>query len=216
VRPRAANTGRRIGSASAGPEARISSLAASAGPFVPETGASTNSTSGRILCTCIARLSVATTPIVPICAQTAPWASASRTPPSSMTELTMSAVGSIVMTTFASRTESGAEVTVCTPASARREAADVDLSHAIVRNPDLTRFRAIAPPMMPVPITATDMSWPVSLVVMECLSPLAAPRHVATEETRRPAQPKSGSWRVPAGRFIPPDRCLRLRPPQNR
>src|SRR5215469_318272 len=176
VLPSGAKTGRTTCSAVAGPEARIRSWPASAGPLVPETGASTNITSGRTLLTCSARLSVAVTPIVPICAHAAPWLNASTTWPSTITVVTTSAVGSIVMTTSASRTASVGEGAASAPAAARAAATGADLSHTAVRNPALRRFRAIAEPMMPVPSTATEV--PASLVaVMECLSPSARRRH---------------------------------------
>jgi len=98
---------------------------------------------------------VASTPIVPICAHTQPSANAPATPPSKMTDSTASAVGSIVITTPASRTASRAGAATTAPASAKEPVADDDRSHTCVVRPAAIRLRAIADPMMPAPITAT-------------------------------------------------------------
>src|SRR5580692_2004284 len=98
---------------------------------------------------------VASTPIVPICAHTHPSANASATWPSKMTDSTASAVGSIVITTLASRTASGADAATTTPASASGPVADAARSHTRVVRPAAARLRAIADPMIPAPITAT-------------------------------------------------------------
>jgi hypothetical protein len=151
----AENAGPTMGSASGGPEARTSSSPRVAAPLLPETGASTKSTSGRTLRRWRATPSVSATPMVPICAQTAPFAMDSTTlPPENITELTASAVGSIVMTTRASRTASTADAAACAPATARAAVAEGARSHTVVGNPAPTRLRAIAEPMMPVPSTA--------------------------------------------------------------
>ena len=84
----------------------MSSLPASAGPLLLETGASTNITSGRSRPRRTPISIVAVTPIEPICARTAPAANASTTLPPNSTESTTSAVGSIVIATLASRTAS--------------------------------------------------------------------------------------------------------------
>jgi hypothetical protein len=68
----AENAGATIASAATGPDARMSSWPASAGPLLPDTGASTNNTSGRCCLTVSSSPAVASTPIVPICAHTAP------------------------------------------------------------------------------------------------------------------------------------------------
>jgi len=72
-----------------------------------------------------------------------------------MIERTTSAVGSIVITTCASRTASSGEAAEITPASASAATADRDRSQATVRIPAAARLRAIAEPMIPVPSTAT-------------------------------------------------------------
>ena len=71
--------------------------------MLPDTGASTNITSGRIRPSVSLIRVVSVTPIVPICAHTAPGANASAAPPMKMTECAASAVGSMVITTLASR-----------------------------------------------------------------------------------------------------------------
>jgi hypothetical protein len=103
---------------------------------------------------------VPVTPIVPIWAHTAPSASASATPPSSITEVTTSAVGSIVITTRAPATASRAEAPTRAPASASEAVAAADRSHTVVRWPAAISLRAMAAPMMPVPSTATRASAP--------------------------------------------------------
>jgi hypothetical protein len=92
---------------------------------------------------------------VPICAHTAPSASACATPPAKITELTTPAVGSIVITTCASWTASTGDAATSAPASDSGAVAVGDRSQTVVRSPAETRLRAIAEPMMPVPSTAT-------------------------------------------------------------
>ena len=58
----------------------------------------------------------------------------SATPPSKITELTTSAVGSIVITTPASRTASRADAAATAPASAERAVAETDRSHTVTGN----------------------------------------------------------------------------------
>ena len=77
----------------------MNSSPASAGPRVPDTGASTNITSGRCAATTPASSSVAATPMVPICAQTAPGAIAASMPASSAADRVAAAPDRIVMTT---------------------------------------------------------------------------------------------------------------------
>src|SRR5216684_3601860 len=72
-----------------------------------------------------------------------------------MTDSTTSAVGSIVITTPASRTASRADAATTAPASASGPVADAVLSHTRVVRPAAARLRAIADPMIPAPITAT-------------------------------------------------------------
>ncbi len=60
------NTGSSGARATSGPEARMSNWPASAGCLVPDTGASTNRTSGRASATMCASCSVACTPMVAI------------------------------------------------------------------------------------------------------------------------------------------------------
>jgi precorrin-4 methylase len=97
---------------------------------------------------------VAARPIVPICAHTAPSANAAAAAVKT-TEFTTSAVGSMVITTRASRTASCGEAATSAPASASGAVASLDLSHTMVRSPAAARLRAIAEPMMPIPSTAT-------------------------------------------------------------
>ena len=104
LRPIASKAGRSGLAADSGPEARMSSWPCSAGPLLPETGASTNVTPGRTAASRSRKPRVAWTPIVPICAHTLPSANAAATPPSKMTDSTAAAVGSMVITTSASRT----------------------------------------------------------------------------------------------------------------
>jgi hypothetical protein len=98
---------------------------------------------------------VDSTPIVPICAHTHPSGNASATPPSKITDSTASAVGSIVITTSASRTASRADGATTAPAAASGAVAAGDPSHTHVFKPAATRLRVIADPMIPAPITAT-------------------------------------------------------------
>ena len=98
---------------------------------------------------------VSARPIVPICAHAAPAGSASATPLSKITEVTTSAVGSIVITTCASWTASAGDAATSAPASDSGAVAVDERSQIVVRNPAETRLRAIAEPMMPVPSTAT-------------------------------------------------------------
>ena len=77
----------------------MSSWPCSAGPLLPETGASTNVTPGRAAASRSLKPRVASTPIVPICAHTLPSANAAATSASKMTDSTAAAVGSIVITT---------------------------------------------------------------------------------------------------------------------
>ncbi len=136
----------------------MSSWPVSAGPLLPDTGASTNSTSGRILASRAPASIVASTPIVPICTQTAPSVNPSTTPPLRTTESTTAAVGSMVITTLASRTASRADGAASAPASVSGAVACGDRSHTVVRIPAPTSLRAIADPIMPIPSTATVFS----------------------------------------------------------
>jgi hypothetical protein len=98
---------------------------------------------------------VASTPIVPICAHTDLSANAPATPPSKITDSTASAVGSIVITTSAFRAASLADGAATAPAAASEAVAVADLSQTRVFMPAATRFRVIADPMIPAPSTAT-------------------------------------------------------------
>ncbi|HEY2078323.1 MAG TPA: hypothetical protein VGH53_18485 [Streptosporangiaceae bacterium] len=154
LRPIAPNAGSSAGLAAAGPDASMSSWPCSAGPLLPDTGASTNDTSGRTLRSRSATSMVAGTPIVPICAHTAPLANAVAGP-LNMTDDTASAVGSIVITTSAPLTASADDSATRAPAPAGPAVAAADWSQTVVASPAPTRFLAIAEPMMPVPSTAT-------------------------------------------------------------
>ena len=95
------------------------------------------------------------TPIVPILARTAPGRKPAPTPSSRRAPLTISAVGSIVITTCASRTASATDAATEAPALKVAPVADFERSQTVVGIPAATRLRAIAEPMMPLPITAT-------------------------------------------------------------
>ena len=95
---------------------------------------------------------------MPICAHAAPAAITWTISPPKTTESTAAAVGSIVITTRASRTASAGDAASSTPASESGAATDGDRSHAVVISPARARLRAIAEPMMPVPSTATRTS----------------------------------------------------------
>ena len=151
----AAKAGPTAASAAAGPDAKMSSWPASAGPLLPDTGASTNITSGRSCRSVSSNPVVAESPIVPICAHTAPGANAAARPCGNITMSTASAVGSMVITTRASLVASRAEAATRAPAAASGAVASGDLSHTVVRRPAATKLRAIADPMMPVPSTVT-------------------------------------------------------------
>src|ERR1700684_4485215 len=106
-----------MASASRGPDARMSSWPASAGPLLPDTGASTNVTSGRTRPSRAASPAVALTPSVPIGTHTAPGANGGG-PPANITDSTTSASGSMVITTWASLIASDAEAATTAPAAA--------------------------------------------------------------------------------------------------
>jgi hypothetical protein len=110
------------------------------------------------------------TPIVPICAHTAPWANACAAPSPKITDSTTSAVGSMVITTRPSPAASRAVAATWAPALASGAVAWSDRSHTVVRNPAASRLRAIAEPMMPVPSTAT-----VTLALIAVPSPSSSP-----------------------------------------
>ena len=116
---------------------------------------------------------VASTPIVPICAHTAPSGSRCATPSPNITDCTAAAVGSIVITTSAPATASAADAATAAPASASAAVACGDRSHTVVRSPAAIRLRAIAEPMMPVPSTATLFAAcpGLSVIVISCLRP---------------------------------------------
>jgi hypothetical protein len=78
--PRASNSEATRGRACSGPEAKIVSWPRSAGALLPDTGASSRVTSGRSAATMAATRSMPATPMVLICAQTAPGASAASMP----------------------------------------------------------------------------------------------------------------------------------------
>ena len=103
--------------------------------------------------------------MVPICAKIAPAAKASLTPSSKSEALTISAVGSMVMTTRVPRTASATEPATDAPACESGSVADFDRSQTAVGRPAAIRLRAIAEPMMPVPITATCECVPSSLTL---------------------------------------------------
>ncbi len=132
----------------------MSSCPASAGPLLPDTGASTNMTSGRTRLSRAASPVVAVTPMVPICDHTAPGANGGR-PSANITDSTASASGSMVITTRAARIASGTEAAATAPAAASGAVASADRSHTVVGSPAASRLRAMAEPMMPVPSTAT-------------------------------------------------------------
>jgi hypothetical protein len=96
----------------------MSSCPCSAGPLLPDTGASTNSRSGWISASRAPVCSVASTPIVPICAHTAPGANASATWSPNITDSTTAAVGSVVIATLASRTASAGDPAARAPSRA--------------------------------------------------------------------------------------------------
>ena len=117
-RPSAAYTGSSTGCAASGPEARISSWPFSAGPRVPDTGASTKYTSGRSWPTRAASSSLALTPIVLICDQTASGRIASSIPNSKATWFTAAASATMVITTSACRTASPGSSWAVAPSAA--------------------------------------------------------------------------------------------------
>src|SRR5215469_15883915 len=92
--------------------------------------------------------------MVPICAQAAPCSSAVTTARSSMTDLTTSAVGSIVITTLAPRTAAAGVGATVAPAATSGSAADGERSQTVADRPAASRFLAIAAPIIPVPSTA--------------------------------------------------------------
>ena len=205
----ASKTGRSGLAAVSGPEARTSSWPCSAGPLLPETGASTNVTSGRATASRSRKSRVAWTPIVPICAHTLPSANAATTPPSKMTDSTAAAVGSMVITTSASRTASGADAAAPAPAPARAATAPGDPSQTRVSRPATARFLAIADPMMPAPITATTVRAALPFTpaitvpfLLRPVPPTAGTRAVSSTMAAGPAPHIAANWisQVPASR----------------
>ncbi len=132
----------------------------SAGPLLPDTGASTKCTSGRCPPSLATAPVVASAPMVPICAQTAPGENEPATPPSKTTEVITSAVGSIVITTSAFCSRFRRRVGHQRADLTQGCRADGERSHTVVTRPAATSRPAIAEPMMPVPSTATRRSRP--------------------------------------------------------
>ena len=158
--------------------------------------------------------------MVPICAHTAPWASALATPPSKITEVTTAAVGSMVITTCASRTASTGEAATSAPSFNSGAVAAGDRSQTVVRSPAETRLRAIAEPMMPVPrtVTRTSSSRPCVAVMLGLPSrgpgSPTRPGHATPEGLRwhvqgvrivrrAPASRRDGACRYPEGDHTP-------------
>ena len=108
---------------SSGPDAKIVSLPCAAGSLLPDTGASRSVTSGRWSSTRAATRSIPATPIVLICAQIAPGASAASMPWSRAIEMTASASVTMVMTIAALRAASAAVSATSAPSSARSRVA---------------------------------------------------------------------------------------------
>ena len=120
--PRASNTGSRTGRASSGPDARISNWPFSAGARVPDTGASTNRTSGRCPAARAASRAVASTPMVAICAHTADGRIAASAPWPKATSSTAAASATMVITTPACATAAAGSSWATAPSAARRAA----------------------------------------------------------------------------------------------
>src|SRR5580704_8262756 len=153
--PIALKTGASNALACSGPDASICSWPASAGPRVPDTGASTNSTSGRLLLAVAASSSVARGPMVPICTHAAPGRSAASTPLPSVTAETVPASGSIVMTTSAPAAAAAGCRCAEAPSSVSGVVRPGVRFQTSTCRPALSRLRVIAAPIVPVPSTAT-------------------------------------------------------------
>src|SRR5436190_2345272 len=140
--------------ASSGPEAKIVSWPCSAGTLLPETGASRSVTSGRSASTMAATRSIPSTPIVLICTQIVPGASAASMPWSRAIEMTASASVTIVTTISARRAASAAVSATSAPSSARSRVARGSRFQTIVGMPARSALVAIPCPIAPIPRNA--------------------------------------------------------------
>ena len=140
---------------SSGPEAKIVSSPCAAGSLLPETGASTSVMSGRSCSTSAATRSMPATPIVLICTQIDPGASAASIPSSRAVAMTASASGTMVTTIAARRAASAALAATSAPCSARSRVASGARSQTTVGIPARNALPAIPCPIVPTPITAT-------------------------------------------------------------
>src|SRR4051794_15160108 len=218
LRPRASNIGASLVCTEVGPDARISNFACSAGPLLPETGASTKETSGRRSATRSAKRSVAARPMVPICTNVAPDATDCSVFWWSSTDVTASASGSMVMTASASATASfGLEATVAPAAAAATVLAAVR-SHAVVARPFRQRLMAKADPMVPVPRTVTLSGRPCvseSLMVMTAVCADRRGAYITQASSHRPGAspqarraPRFDNWTMPTRVVLADDDVL--------
>ena len=153
--PRAANTASTASCDRFGPEARMRSRPVRAGSRLPDTGASTNTTSGLRRATSAARRSVASTPMVPICAQVALGRNASSVPSRNMTSATAPALGSMVTTTSAAATASVGLARTVAPWSASATVGPGERFQTWTGKPRSSMRRAMPAPMVPAPSSAT-------------------------------------------------------------
>ena len=144
--------------AASGPEAKIVNWPAAAGSLLPDTGASTRATSGRSASAMAATRSNPATPIVLICTQIEPGASAASTPWSRAIEMTASASVTIVTMMAARRAASAAESATSAPSPARSRVASGSRFQTIVGRPARSALVAIPWPIAAMPRMATG-SW---------------------------------------------------------
>jgi len=131
--------------------------------LLPDTGASSSVTSGRPAAAMAATRSMPATPMVLICTQTAPGASAASMPWPRAIETTASVSVTIVTTTAACRAASAALAATSAPSPARSWVACGRRFQTIVGMPARNALVAIPWPVAPTPSTATG-SCPVTLM----------------------------------------------------
>jgi hypothetical protein len=187
-RPSASNTGRTRGRSARCPEARTSSSPRSAGPELPETGASTNSTRPSASSS---RLRVACRPTVLIWIHTASGPSAVSAPSTPLiAAATASPSVSMVIRNSASAAAPAGVAATLAPCPASASAFRRVRFHTVTSNPARSRLRAMGAPMAPVPRTATR-SLPVIVRPVGTVVGIGSTRSVIT---RSPGTLRRSGW----------------------
>src|ERR1700761_4263360 len=168
--PIASNTGRALAIASAEPDARTIKVPASAGPFVPTTGASTTSTFNGSASAAMRRIPAG--PTVADCSQMAPAFACGRK--SRAAAVTASSSKDIVIMTSASATASAAVPATMAPSEPRAAALLEVRFQTVTSKPSRSRVRAIPAPIVPVPRTATCISTPLMIKTRGAVTGLRA------------------------------------------